>query len=105
MALSKEITLQNGVKATYHRISMLRLEISEKEETVSEAVETVIHRILYVQLLGYTDKSFREADAGNTAMSDDFYFELDQAESESNLRRIAYEKLKLIDKFADAIDC
>ena len=122
MALNKLIILDNGITTTYHRISTVNLDLYEKIVRVSESsdtfneetgetihtdpvYETVKSALLKVKLLSYVNKDYRDNSSTKNASSKDFYFEITPEESNSNLRELAYDKLKLIEEFKDAEDC
>ena len=122
MALNKLIILDNGITTTYHRISTVNLELYEKIVKVTESsdtfneetgetihtdpvYETVKAALLKVKLLSYVNKDYRDSSSTKNASSKDFYFEITPEESNSNLREVAYDKLKTIEEFKDAEDC
>ena len=98
MAINKQITLNNGITYSYHRIAKLRLDITEDENNE-------VSRILRLNVLGYVSNEFRIADITNNVVSKDYAFMIDEAQSESNLRLIGYQLLKQLKEFENAVDC
>ena len=111
MALQKTITLKNGISYGYHRISRLRLEITEQslesvDPETSEVTKTCTTvRNLSIDLLGYVSKDIRDNDIDNYVRLTSYAFELSEDESEANLREVGYNHLKQLEEYADAEDC
>lgn len=110
MALNIGITLNSGVTANYHKITKLNLDISEREVSVvdennktSTTIETV--RLLTAHVSGYASQEIRESGINNYLTKDRYCFYITEKESEENLRTVAYDYLKTLDKYEDAIDC
>lgn len=94
MALIKEIVLDNGITVNYHRIV---------------SVENVTNQLSIIEVASYTSESKRleekEKLANNEPMDIFIYTEYISLEYTQDLNvDTAYEYLKTLDKFADAID-
>lgn len=88
MALSKELTSKNGVVTNYHKISHVDLHDEQ----------------VHCQLESFVSKEYRDAEA--RADSTSFHFNITLEEEESmGIRALCYNKIKALDKWADAIDC
>ena len=94
MALIKEIVLDNGITVNYHRVV---------------SVENVTNQLSIIEVASYTSEAKRleekEKLANNESMDIFIYTEYISLEYTQDLNvDTAYEYLKTLDKFADAID-
>lgn len=91
MALGKNILENNGVITTYHRI---------------EGIAFGHNKSLSCILDSYVSKEFSE-DMSNKINSHSYTFEnIDSYEEESfGIRELAYNKIKNLEEWQDAIDC
>lgn len=110
MALSKDITLQNGVTCNYHRITQLNLEIRETEDLITdeegnEKVEIKTVNILTFRLSHYVSQDIRMSVLRSSIKVDRFGIGLSEEGTEKNLRQVAYDYLKTLDEYKDATDC
>ena len=88
MALSKQITNENGITTCYHRIS----HVSLQDSTLTCLVES------------YVSKDYRESE--NYADSCVFNFDITVEEEESmGIRQLCYAKLKTLKQWTEAADC
>lgn len=119
MALSKAISLDNGVTLNYHRVSQITLGLEERETypEVSEVVsddkevvnETPVEFVkvlrLYVEVMSYVSQEIRTAGVGKYIEISRYGYDVTKEESETNLREVAYNKLKLEERFLGSQDC
>ena len=94
MSLNKEIVLENGVTINYHRVV---------------SVNNITNHASIIEVASYTSESKRleekEKMANNESMDIFIYTEYISLEYTQDLNvDTAYEYLKTLDKFADAID-
>lgn len=94
MALSKTIKKENGIETSYHRITGIYLE-----------VETEDKFMLIIRLESYLDREYR--DKAQPIYSKNYNLPLTSDESTNNMsiRQFAYDKLKQLSEWADAVDC
>lgn len=97
MALNKQITLENGISYNYHRIANTRLDAIEENGSI------VYNLRLHV--LGYVSEDIRDSGTDKYVVANDYSFRITEEESESNLRNVGYNYIKLMKEFEDAIDC
>lgn len=119
MALNKSISLENGVTLNYHRISQITLGFEERETypEVSEVVsddkevinETPVESIevlrLYIEVASYVSQDVRISGAEKYVDISRYGYDITEEESETNLREVAYNKIKLEEKFLGSQDC
>ena len=94
MALNKKITKENGIETSYHRIIGVCLEVEAEERLM-----------LIVRLESYLDREYR--DKAQPIYSKNYHLPLTSDESVENMsiRQFAYDKLKELPEWEDAIDC
>jgi hypothetical protein len=94
MALNKKITKENGVETSYHRITGVCLEV-EAENSL----------MLIIRLESYLDREYR--DKAQPIYSKNYNLPLTSDESTDNMgiRQFAYDKLKQLLEWSDAVDC
>lgn len=92
MALLKKFSQPNGIITEYHRISQVDLSLYNDETNLS------------VTVTSYLNKEYREA--GHHIELLNYNFMLDEGEDENvGLRQLAYNKLKTLNEWVDAVDC
>lgn len=94
MALSKMITYDNGTTASYHRID--RLLVRCHPDNGASVTATI-----YSYLTG----DARAANAGAPVSTEDVTAELTETQTNGNLRKTMYAKIKAMPEWADAEDC
>ena len=94
MALTKKVIKENGIETSYHRITGVYLE-----------VETENNLMLIIRLESYLDREYR--DKAQPIYSKNYNLPLTSDESAENMgiRQFAYDKLKQLPEWADAVDC
>lgn len=98
MALQKTITKNNGVEMSYHRITGVDLMV----ETNNNDEDSLI---LIVRLQSYLNKDYRDR---NCPIDSEHYMiplATDGSTEISSIRKFAYDKLKELPEWADALDC
>lgn len=95
MALLKEITYQNGTKANYHRIFAIG---GTFESEASGGIFTVT-------IYSYLSNDYRISTPYNPVSQSSSTIELTEAEANTNIRKVAYEKIKQLDEWKDSTDC
>ena len=91
MALKKTFVKENGISMSYHKISNVTLRSAEKLS-------------LHVQVTSYLNEEYREKEQEIETL----FYAFDITEEEENsmvTRKLAYAKLKTLEKWADAEDC
>lgn len=96
MALQKDITLENGAKATYHRISKLELSKSHRNEEEKDMY------MLTISVSSYVNSSYRQND--REIKREFFSYEIPENQAFGNLLELAYELLKKEELYVDSID-
>lgn len=94
MALTKQITYDNGTTASYHRIDGLLVHCYPDNGASVTAT-----------LYSYLTEDTRAANAGAPVTTLDITAELTEEQVNSNLREVLYESIKSLPEWADAIDC
>ena len=86
--------MKNSIETSYHRITGVSLE-----------VETEKRLMLIVRLESYLDREYR--DKTQPIYSKNYHLPLTSDESVENIsiRQFAYDKLKELPEWADAVDC
>ena len=86
--------MKNSIETSYHRITGVSLE-----------VETEKRLMLIVRLESYLDREYR--DKAQPIYSKNYHLPLTSDESAENMsiRQFAYDKLKELPEWEDAIDC
>ena len=98
MALQKTITKNNGVEMNYHRITSVDLIVgtnSNDEDSLR----------LIIRLESYLNKEYRDK---NCPIDSEHYMiplTTDESTEILGIRQFAYDKLKELPEWADAIDC
>ena len=94
MALNKKITKENGIETSYHRIIGVCLEVEAEDRLM-----------LIVRLESYLDSEYR--DKAQPIYSKNYNLPLtsDESVESMSIRQFAYDKLKELPEWADAIDC
>ena len=88
MALSKEITNENGIVTNYHKITHIDM----------------FNSTIHCMLESYVSKDYRIAE--HSADRTNFSFEITLEEEESmGIRALCYSKIKALEAWSDAIDC
>lgn len=112
MALQKKIVLKNGVTTNYHRIVSLnfvtnwsttievRSYVSKEGRDIEQQYEAVQKKVLKGETLTQAEQRIFDEGAHCFMYSEYFETEYDEEMSVKN----AYEYLKTIDKYKDAID-
>lgn len=98
MALQKTITKNNGVEMSYHRITGVDLMV----ETNNNDEDSLI---LMVRLQSYLNKEYRDR---NCPIDSEHYMiplATDENTKISSIRQFAYDKLKELPEWTDAVDC
>ena len=98
MALQKTITKNNGVEMSYHRITGVDLMV----ETNSNDDDSLR---LMIRLQSYLNEEYRDR---NCPVDSEHYMiplTTDESAEISGIRQFAYDKLKELPEWADAIDC
>ena len=96
MALNKKIIKDNGVETNYHRITQVNFSITEFDSTES--------KYLSVRITSYLNEEYRD----NNKPIDEQYFNFMLAADEdvaTDIRALAYEKIKILPEWVDATDC
>ena len=94
MALSKQITYDNGTTASYHRIDGLLMHCHPDNGATVTAT-----------LYSYLTEDTRAANAGAPVSTEDVTAELTETQVNGNLRKAMYAKIKARPEWADAEDC
>ena len=98
MALQKTIIKNNGVEMSYHRITGVDLMV----ETNSNDEDNLR---LMIRLQSYLNKEYR----GRSCPIDSEHYMIplttDESTEISGIRQFAYDKLKELPEWADAVDC
>lgn len=94
MALNKKITKENGIETSYHRIIGVCLEVEAEDRLM-----------LIVRLESYLDREYR--DKTQPIYSKNYHLPLtsDKSVDNTSVRQFAYDKLKELPEWADAVDC
>lgn len=97
MALQKTITKNNGVEMSYHRITGvdLMVETNNGEDSLR----------LMIRLQSYLNKEYRDR---NCPIDSEHYMiplTTDESTEISGIRQFAYDKLKELPGWVDAVDC
>lgn len=98
MALSKTIIKNNGVEMSYHRITNVDL-IVETNNNDEDSLR------LMIGLESYLNKEYRDR---NCPIDSEHYMipiTTDESTEISGIRQFAYDKLKELPEWADAVDC
>ena len=98
MALQKTITKNNGVEMSYHRITGVDLMV----ETNSNDENSLR---LMIRLQSYLNKEYRDR---NCPIDSEHYMiplTTDEGTEISGIRQFAYDKLKEMPMWSDAVDC
>lgn len=98
MALQKTIIKNNGVEMSYHRITGVDLMV----ETNSNDEDSLR---LMIRLQSYLNEEYRDK---NCPIDSEHYMiplTTDEGTEISGIRQFAYDKLKELPEWADAIDC
>lgn len=98
MALQKTITKNNSIEMSYHRITSVDLivEINSNDEDSLR---------LMIRLQSYLNKEYRDR---NCPIDSEHYIiplTTDESTEISGIRQFAYDKLKELLEWADAVDC
>lgn len=96
MALDKKITKENGIETSYHRIIGVRLEVEAEDRLM-----------LIIRLESYLNREYRDKAQPQPIYSKNYNISLTSDESVENIsiRQFAYDKLKQLPEWADAVDC
>lgn len=128
MALSKLITLDNGVQVNYHRIESVALTVKDvkasleipelKDANPGEANADVASlfenadedslipvNLLRVVVLGYVSEDIRRQNTEFFVTSKEYSFTIPSDDTGSNLRAVAYAQLKQQPEYQGASDC
>lgn len=128
MALSKLITLDNGVQVNYHRIESVALTVKDvkasleipelKDANPGEANADVASlfenadedslipvNLLRVVVLGYVSENIRRQNTEFFVTSREYSFTIPSDDTGSNLRAVAYAQLKQQPEYQGASDC
>lgn len=99
MALSKTITKNNGITTSYHKVTS----VSVNNEPYLVPTETQGVQ-LAVKLTSFFNEEYRQ---NNQPIETEMYYFSATSDEEANTsaRKLAYEKLKTLEKWADAKDC
>lgn len=98
MALQKTITKNNGVEMNYHRITGVDLMV----ETNSNDEDSLR---LMIRLESYLNKEYRDR---NCPIDSEHYMiplTTDESTEILGIRQFAYDKLKELPEWVDAVDC
>lgn len=98
MALQKTIVKNNGVEMSYHRITGVDLMV----ETNNNDEDSLR---LMVRLQSYLNKEYRDK---NCPIDSEHYMislSTDESAEISSIRQFAYDKLKEMPMWSDAVDC
>ena len=128
MALSKLITLDNGVQVNYHRIESVALTVKDvkasleipelKDTNPGEANADVASlfenadedslipvNLLRAVVLGYVSENIRRQNTEFFVTSREYSFTIPSDDTGSNLRAVAYAQLKQQLEYQGASDC
>lgn len=90
MALQKTKKLYNGIVTNYHKIDNI----------------TIRPNYLEIHVASFADEDYRRDALENAIDGEYYFFEVDLSELESkDIYSLAYEKIKTVEDFLDAIDC
>ena len=98
MALQKTIIKNNGVEMSYHRITGVDLMV----ETNSNDEDSLR---LMIRLESYLNKEYRDKNCPIDSKHYMISLSTDESTEISGIRQFAYDKLKELPEWADAIDC
>ncbi len=99
MALYKIITKKNGITTSYHKVTSVT--VSQEDYLLPENDKCVN---LAVEVTSYFNEEYRQN--SEAIESEKYYFSATSEEEEStSARRLAYNKLKTLQKWEDATDC
>lgn len=98
MALNKTITKNNGVEMNYHRITGVDLIV----ETNSNDEDNLR---LVIRLESYLNKEYRDKDCSIDLEHYMIRLATDESTEFSGIRQFAYDKLKELPMWSDAVDC
>jgi len=99
MALSKVITKNNGITTSYHKVTSVT--VSQENYLTLETNKCVY---LSVELTSYFNEEYRQN--SEAIESNNYYFTITSEEEEStSARKLAYNKLKTLQQWADAVNC
>lgn len=99
MALNKIITQENGIATSYHKVTRVTFIDSNGEYPSEEHIPLK----LQVNVTSFLNKDYRET--GHSISSDIYLFSVTDEEETLGIRKLAYDKLKTLEVFADAEDC
>lgn len=98
MALYKSITDARGLTTSYHKITHIALNTNLSAAEKNDLKMTI-------GLSSYADQSYRENDLHNYLQVNHYAFDLSMEEANAqSIFTIAYDKLKTLGSFQDAID-
>ena len=106
MALYKEIVKDNGIIATYHKIKNVSIMMRSPhvDEETNEIKENT--HLLSVKVRSYVSEEYRRNSEDNAVSNRDYHFRITLEEiAETPVLALAYNKLKKLSVYADAIDC
>jgi hypothetical protein len=92
MALKKQIIKENGTESNYHKISRVDLSISDDQTRLAVEIES------------YLNEEYRKANKPNDRDYQLFVLEGGE-DTTSQIRPLAYSKIKELAAWADAEDC
>ena len=99
MALQKTIIKNNGVEMSYHRITSVDLIMVETNSNDEDSLRLII------RLQSYLNKEYRDK---NCPIDSEHYMipiTTDEGTEVSGIRQFAYDKLKELPEWSDAVDC
>jgi hypothetical protein len=106
MALTKTFVQDNGISTSYHKISEVVFSTKIDVDTADAAntAGTDATNELHVGVTSYLNEAYRKAEQ---PIDTCFYtFEItNEQESELSIRKLAYNQLKTLDEWSDAVDC
>lgn len=98
MAIQKTIIKNNGVEMSYHRITNVDLMVGTNNSDEDNLK-------LMIRLQSYLNEEYRDR---NCPVDSEHYMislSTDESTEISGIRQFAYDKLKELPEWADAIDC
>ena len=100
MALTKTFVQDNGISTSYHKISEVVFSTKIDADTAGTGATNELH----VGVTSYLNEAYRRAEQ---PIDTCFYtFEItNEQESELSIRKLAYNQLKTLDEWSDAVDC
>lgn len=99
MALNKTLIQDNGITTSYHKVTRATFIDSNGEHPSEEYVPLR----LQVNVTSFLNEEYREA--GHSITSNIYSFNITSEEETAGIRKLAYNKLKTLEIFADAEDC